>query len=119
HGDRSPASGRSPARGLVHARLVLAAARRADDVHRAAADGGMARLPALGLRERGARPRAPPGRPVARGPRRRGARGGPWAAPRYIRRVGAARRPPPRRRDPPLARPLPEPPLQARPDERL
>src|SRR4029453_4938488 len=113
HGDRSPASGRSPARGLVHARLVLAAARRADDVHRAAADGGMARLPALGLRERGARPRAPPGRPVARG------RSRPWRATRYLRHVEAAPRPPPPRRDPPLARPLPEPPLQARPDERL
>ena len=66
HGDRPPAAGRPSARRLVHARLVLAAPRRAHAVLRASADGGVARLPPLGVRERGARPRAAPGWPNAR-----------------------------------------------------
>ena len=84
-----------------------------DAVHRAAGDGGLARLPPLGLRERGARPRAPPDGSDAR--RRRRAR----AAAGHVRHFEAPRRPAVGRPDPRLARPVPEPPLQARPDERL
>src|SRR6476646_4966784 len=113
HGDRPPAAGGPSARRLVHARLLLAAPRGAHVVHRAAADEGVARLPSLGLRERGARPRAAPAGPDAR----RGRRARP--APSHLRHLEAARRPALGRPDRRLARPVPASPLQARPDERL
>ena len=66
------------------------------------------RLPPLGVRVGGARPRAAPGRPLAR--RRARAR----AAPRPLRRLAAARHPARRRRDRPPPRALPRPRVQAR-----
>ncbi len=113
HGRRPPASGRPAARRLVHTRLVLAAPRRASPLCRGAGDGGLERLPPLGLRERSPRPRASSGRAVAR------RRGRPRASPRDLRLVDALRRAPVDRAAPAVAPGLSGPALQARPDERL
>ena len=56
-------------------------------LRRGAGAARVRRLPALGVRERGARPRAAAGRSLARGRRR------PRASARDVRRIGWARRP--------------------------
>ena len=116
---------RGRARPAARARDGAPARRRVDDPHVLAAPGDAAalrsraraarlpRLPALGVRERGARSGSPPGGTAARRGRR------PDRAAPHLRRLDAARR---ARHDRPsarLARPLPHAPLQARRHARL
>ena len=113
-----PRGRRARPRGLLHPRLVRAAAGRGGAVAQPAGARGLGGLPALGLRVERARPGPAAGRPLATGCARARSPSG------QLRRVDAARvvRPPgagPAR--PPLAaaRALPQHPLQARPHQRL
>ena len=83
----------APARRQPHARQLLAAPRAPGALPLGPGMAALRRLPALGLRERGARPRASAGGPLAgRGRRPRGAAGRPSSSP-----CESSSRPPPTR----------------------
>ena len=92
----------------VDDRQLLAAPRGGGALPRGSRPARIPRLPALGVRERRARPRAPSGRTLAR--RRRRAEG----ATRDVRRLGRARRTADDRPPPCVPRPLPHAAVQAR-----
>ncbi|CAA9513664.1 MAG: hypothetical protein AVDCRST_MAG45-2066, partial [uncultured Solirubrobacterales bacterium] len=102
-----------PARGPAHDRELLAGPRGARAVAHPTRARALARLPPLGVRVRGPRPRARPVRALAG----RGAR--PRRTTGHLRRLAAAARAAERGADPPAPRALPEPALQARSRELL
>ena len=79
---------RPRARRVLDARLLLRAPRHAAALRAEPAAARVLRLPALGVRERGARPRAPPGRTIARGS------GRPRATTGLVRGLGGLGDPP-------------------------